>query len=45
MRFIEELSKVIKHVLYMSYKSLVIGTEARLKRIKKMLLRQVIAKK
>jgi hypothetical protein len=45
MRFIEELSKVIKHVLFILYKSLVIETEAQLKRIKKMLLRQVIAKK
>jgi hypothetical protein len=38
MRFIEELSKVIKHVLNASYKLLVTGMEARLKRIKKILL-------
>jgi hypothetical protein len=45
MRFIEKLSKVIKHVLYMSRKPLITGVEARLKRIKKMLLGQVMAKK
>jgi hypothetical protein len=45
MRFIEELSKVIKRVLHVSYKPLVIGTEARLKQIKKILLGQIIAKK
>jgi hypothetical protein len=45
MRFIEELSKVIKRVLYILCKSLVTETEARLKRIKKILLEQIIAKK
>jgi hypothetical protein len=44
-RFIEELSRVIKHVLHVLYKPLVIGIKARLKRIKKMLLEQIIAKK
>jgi hypothetical protein len=38
MRFVEELSKIIKRVLHGLYKFIVIGIEARLKRIKKMLL-------
>jgi hypothetical protein len=45
MRFIRELSKVIKRVLYILHKPLVTGTETRLKRIKKMLLGQIIVKK
>jgi hypothetical protein len=44
-RFIEELSRVIKHVLYVLRKPLVTEIEAQLKRIKKMLLEQTIAKK
>jgi hypothetical protein len=45
MRFIEELSRVIKRVLHALHKPLVTGMEARLERIKKILLGQVIAKK
>jgi hypothetical protein len=43
MRFVEELSRVIKHVSHVLHKTLVTGMEARLKRIKKMLLGQTIA--
>jgi hypothetical protein len=45
MRFIKELSRVIKRVLYILYKHLITRIEARLKRIKKILLEQIIAKK
>jgi hypothetical protein len=45
MRFVEELSRVIKRVLHVLHKSSATEIEARLKRIKKMLLGQVIAKK
>jgi hypothetical protein len=44
-RFIEELSRVIKRVLHALRKFLVTGIEARLKQIKKMLLEQIITKK
>jgi hypothetical protein len=45
MRFVEELSRVIERVSHALRKPLVTGMEARLKRIEKMLLGQVIAKK
>jgi hypothetical protein len=45
MRFVGELSKVIKRVSHASHKLPATGTKARLKRIKKMLSEQAIAKK
>jgi hypothetical protein len=45
MRFVEELSRVIKRVSHALRKPPVTGIEARLKQIKKMLLEQAIAKK
>jgi hypothetical protein len=45
MRFVGELSKVIERVSHASRKLPATGVEARLKRIEKMLLEQIIAKK
>jgi hypothetical protein len=44
-RFVKELSRIIKRVSHALHKPLVTGMEAQLERIKKMLLGQVIAKK
>ena len=44
-RFVGELSKVIKHILYASRKPPATGMEARLERIEKMLSGQAIAQK
>jgi hypothetical protein len=45
MRFVEELSRVIERVLHALRKPPATGMEARLERIEKMLLGQIIAKK